>query len=558
MKCLSHHHWQILAKRKSIPTIRFCLLPPSETAKEQSYRIRIFPTGVVAEAHDQAGLFYAAVTFCQIVTLAADKELPCCEIEDWPDFPVRGVVLDISRDKVPTRATLARLIDQLANLKFNHVQLYVEHTFTYTKHAKIWNKADPLFIRDIRYLDEYCANRCMEFVPYQSSFGHMERWLSHPRYNHLAELPEGGAPLPWGGVQEQPTTLCPTDPETFEFLAGLYDEYLPNFTSRLFNVGCDEPFDLRGKGRSQKQIEKLGEGRVYLNYILNLHKMLAARDFRMAFWGDMIISHPKLLSKIPKDVLVLEWGYEANHPFDAHAKKLAAAGLPFYVCSGTSSWNSLGGRTDNMVANTTSAAESGMKHGAHGYIVCDWGDWGHWHPLVLSYPGFICAAGMCWNLERNRNAPWVAVADAYITEGLGQILFDLGEVYRLCGATHSNSTELFHILSKPITRAIAPGVTIETLQRACTRIEEIAASIPENDSILTQEVRHAARLMLTACHKGIAMLDGSITQPTTRFALQCEIDALILAHQHLWLLRNSQGGLSDSTKRFERIRDELK
>jgi len=32
------------------------------------------------------------------------EALPCLEIEDSPDFPVRGVMLDISRDKVPTTA----------------------------------------------------------------------------------------------------------------------------------------------------------------------------------------------------------------------------------------------------------------------------------------------------------------------------------------------------------------------------------------------------------------------------------------------------------------------
>ena len=558
MKSLGYPGWKVLVGRKQLPVIRFCILSSDEPVNEQSYSLRISSSGIVAEAHDSAGLFYAAVTLSQIIKLSGDGNvLPCCEIEDWPDFPVRGVVLDISRDKMPTRATLTRLIDQLANLKFNHVQLYIEHTFTYTKHAKIWNKADPLFIRDIRYLDEYCTNRSMEFVPYQSSFGHMERWLSHPRYKHLAELPQGGAPLPWGGIQEKPSTLCPTDPATLEFLAGLYDEYLPLFTTRLFNVGCDEPFDLRGKGRSQEQIEQIGEGRVYLNHLLNLHKMVGARGFSMAYWSDMILRHPEILPDVPKDALVLEWGYEADHPFDARAQKLAEFGLPFCVCPGTSSWNSLAGRTDNMLENLTSAAESGLKHGAIGYIVCDWGDWGHWHPLSLSYPGFVCAAGLSWNFEVNRNAPWSLVADTHLTEGLGQILFDLGKVYRLCGVTRSNGTELFHILSKPLTRAIEPKLKARTLLRVRTRINEIAASIPESDSVLTQELRHVIRLMLAACHKGIAMLDGSIKKPEVRLALQNEIDALALAHQHIWLLRNAKGGLSDSLKRFERIRDEL-
>ena len=37
-------------------------------------------------------------------------------------------MLDISRDKVPTMATLFHLIDRLAGWKINQLQLYIEHT----------------------------------------------------------------------------------------------------------------------------------------------------------------------------------------------------------------------------------------------------------------------------------------------------------------------------------------------------------------------------------------------------------------------------------------------
>lgn len=39
---------------------------------------------------------------------------------------IRGVMLDISRDKVPTLKTLFEIVDLLSLLKINHLQLYVE------------------------------------------------------------------------------------------------------------------------------------------------------------------------------------------------------------------------------------------------------------------------------------------------------------------------------------------------------------------------------------------------------------------------------------------------
>ena len=90
----------------------------------------------------------------------------------------------------------------------------------------------------------------------------MERWLKHPRYLPLAESPDG-AQTPWGFRWDGPFSLCPTDPAVLDFLAGLYAELLPNFTSGLFNVGCDETFDI-GQGRSRAEAERHGVTTVYI------------------------------------------------------------------------------------------------------------------------------------------------------------------------------------------------------------------------------------------------------------------------------------------------------
>ena len=75
----------------------------------------------------------------------------------------------------------------------------------------------------------------------------MERWLRHPEYLKYAECPDG-FDAPWGGHVE-PLGISPAAPECIDFIAGLYDELLPNFSSRFFNVGCDETYEL-GLGRS--------------------------------------------------------------------------------------------------------------------------------------------------------------------------------------------------------------------------------------------------------------------------------------------------------------------
>src|SRR5262249_6108843 len=99
----------------------------------QGYRLSVTSSGATIAGGDPAGVFYGACTLAQ---LADAGRIPCVEIEDHPDLLVRGVMLDISRDKVPTMATLRELVDRLASWKINQLQLYIEHTFAYPSHSE--------------------------------------------------------------------------------------------------------------------------------------------------------------------------------------------------------------------------------------------------------------------------------------------------------------------------------------------------------------------------------------------------------------------------------------
>ena len=104
----------------------------------------------------------------------------------------------------------------------------------------------------------------------------------------------------------------------------LFDELLPHFTSKQFNVGCDETFDL-GQGRSKEECERRGTERVYLDYLLQIHNEVAERGYTMQFWGDIIVQRPDLVPELPRDSIALEWGYEADHPFDGARRAVRRA-----------------------------------------------------------------------------------------------------------------------------------------------------------------------------------------------------------------------------------------
>ena len=184
------------------------------------------------------------------------------------------------------------------------------------------------------------------------------RWLIHPDYAQLAEV-SGSLKAPWR-LEESPFSLCPVDPGSLFFISSLYDELLPFFSSRLMNAGCDETFDL-GHGRSKAACSQHGTGQVYLNYLLSIYHDLKKRGFTMQFWGDIVLRYPDLIPQLPKDLIALDWGYEADYPFETQAAQFTTAEIPYYVCPGTSSWCSIAGRTEIALGNLTNAAQSELK-----------------------------------------------------------------------------------------------------------------------------------------------------------------------------------------------------
>src|SRR6185295_18746980 len=141
-----------------------------------------------------------------------------------------------------------------------------------------------------------------------------------------------------------------------------------------------------------------GTERVYLDFLREVHARVQRRGHRLQFWGDIIVKRPELIAELPRDAIALEWGYEADHPFTEHLELFRRAGLEFYVCPGTSSWNSIAGRSDNAILNLARAAQQGQAAGALGLLTTDWGDHGHLQPLPVSYLGLLLGAGFSWNV----------------------------------------------------------------------------------------------------------------------------------------------------------------
>jgi hypothetical protein len=564
----------------------------------EGYTLTIDCKGVRIEFREIGGMRAAMATFRQL-SRQYGRNLPCLKIHDWPDFARRGVMLDISRGRVPKLETLLKLAGRLADFKLNELQLYTEHTFAYRQHKSVWQSWGALTGDEIRQLDAHCQQLGIDLVPNQNSFGHLEHFLEQPQFKKLAEV---SGPYADDGREfvRRPSTLAPNHPGTLPFLRGLYDELLPNFSSQFINVGCDETWDL-GRGQSKMLCAEKCQGRVYLDFLKNIHREVSARGKTMMFWGDIILKYPKLIKELlsfvvppsggsgdsqqtppeggTPNVIALNWGYEADHPFDREASLFAKVKIPFYVCPGTSTWQTLIGRHDNALANLRAAASAGLKHDAIGYLITDWGDGGHPQPLAVSYLPYLAGASLSWCAKTFDETKLIPVLNRDVfkdpTGNAAKAAFALGLAHRKLKFTAPNETPLGTVIAAPppeqrelfcrnglkhYTQISGKNIraTLKEIEKQRARLQRALAAI-KTGGLLLRELDLAARMAAQSCQfmlwqQARAAGNNSETKRLARTGIR-ELRKLEKDFNAYWPSRNKATPLHCSAFLKWRIRD---
>ncbi len=419
-----------LWKVKATNTSPFCLriaaeegeLRPHEfpaDAPAGSYSLQLSPEGVCCTGVDLAGLHYGVETLCQLIRAnRSDSALPCLTIRDWPSLTWRCFQDDLTRGPSSTLATLEQQVDLGAELKMNLFTYYMEYQYAFEKHPNIGPPDGSLLPSELKALVQYAKTRHVDILGNQQSFGHFTGILKHPEY---------------AALRETSYLLCPTNEESYRLLDDLYSEECPLLPFPMFNVCCDETEGL-GTGPSKALADEIGVGGVYVRHIRRVHDLLKEKyDKRMMMWGDIILQHPDKLEQIPKDTVMLTWGYGPNASFEHQILPFKESGYEFFVCPGISNWSRILPDFAVTTTNIQNFVRDGVKHGALGMLNTAWEDDGEalqgykWH-------------GYAWGAECAWNASATSLED--FNRRVGGVLFGepgdhFGQAIALLSKTHS-------------------------------------------------------------------------------------------------------------------------
>jgi len=212
----------------------------------EGYAIRV-DRYVTVSAPEVVGAYWATRTLLQISEQSEDHQLPKGQLRDWPDYAMRGFMMDCGRKFIPM-SYMRDLVKMMAYYKMNTLQVHLNDNGFKQFFGHDWGRTYAAFRLEcdtypgLTARDGYYTKR--EFIDFQEE--------AASRFVEI--IPEIDAPAhtlafshykPEIGSQEYGMDhLDLFNPETYKFMDGLFKEYLegdkPVFRGPRVHIGTDE------------------------------------------------------------------------------------------------------------------------------------------------------------------------------------------------------------------------------------------------------------------------------------------------------------------------------
>lgn len=384
---------QAINEDREVNAIYF-ILSDKEVHSGEGYQLHVTPRTIKIIASTHVGQYYGIATLIDII-MHQGLRLNEMVIDDEPYFKHRGVMLDITRGRIPKLSYLKDIIDVLSHYKVNQLQMYMEHTFQFSFMSEASMGKDGLSPMEFMELDAYCNERHIELIPCIATFGHLYELLKSDSYKHLCEYEDlKNEPYSWMNRQMQHTIDC-MNPESLVLVRQMIKEITSCFRSKYLNICGDETYDM-GKGRNKERFAIIGGARLYVDFLNQILDTVIENDKIPMYWGDIILQYPEFIGEIRSDAIPLHWCYEKEVK-ESDFVVFEKTHLPYYACPSTAGWNHFMNDYNRAYSNIDKMIDSGMKYNATGVLVTDWGDFGQINHLSTSLPLLKYGAKKAWN-----------------------------------------------------------------------------------------------------------------------------------------------------------------
>ncbi|OWF38604.1 uncharacterized protein LOC110466050 [Mizuhopecten yessoensis] len=432
-----------------------------------SYKLIVSSTQLKVICGDLNALHSAISTIYQLFLLYFDEgrtTIPPILVDDWPDITYRGVLLDISMGRLSSMDVLKTTVEYLALLKINQIHLFCRFS---TQKTPKWQLV-------------YSKSALMEFE------------------NHCIAL----------GIQVIPILeVAPL--VQFEDIEELYDVF-----QDFLSCFPDSQFVSLGPRLSSFVLDT-EEGQLDITDCVKMLPLSQHHTIQLCGY-PLHELNTELVQQLPPNVVINEYGIQADYDFRRFCRPLSDLGINFSVCPGTASWNSFSGCPEAAVNNIYRAAKCAVNQGAIGMVTCNWSGKGHLTHQPFSWPGFLLGAGLGWNSSCHQDYLYSNLSELMnryvfrdVKSTVGHVIVELGraETYLIrCARGQSGNdcqrlpddqgSTLFQFLIGPDTVPLE-HITMDAIQRTMKHVKRCHAELENTDMKCTCNDLILAELQLT-------------------------------------------------------------
>ncbi|NLF93760.1 MAG: family 20 glycosylhydrolase [Oligosphaeraceae bacterium] len=281
----------------------------------EGYRLTVTAQGVSISGSDEPGLYYGGVTLLQLLLSGFQPRntiLPGCELEDYPDLPVRTVCLLHPWTFHNRQFKDVRSIDYLIDWVRKYVADNKQNVLVCDLSSLIQYKSQPEMngpqaiysLEDLSRLAQWCRDHFIELAPRWQLGSHSDWWLTiaHP------ELREKG----------DRTQADVTHPDHDRIVFNCLQEVIQATGAKYIGVGGDEWWHAPKK---DEQPDPLLRGQTRAQAFMAFHERLAEfcrrQGVRPIMHEDMLVrwhnGHrfevSEHLEQLPRDFIIAIWAY---------------------------------------------------------------------------------------------------------------------------------------------------------------------------------------------------------------------------------------------------------
>lgn len=327
----------------------------------EAYSISVTARKVQITSAYDAGIFYALQTMRQLIT-GIDKNcyIPEVDIDDYPAFAYRGVMMDFSHGGLLTEDEIKNQIDFLAKWKMNQYYFYNEVSIEMKGYSLI-NYNACYSQEQIKRIVAYGRDRHMDVIPFVNFYGHLHELLRLEKYASL-------------GIGQYGHDLDPRDPGVQSLLKDWIKQYADIFPSPFIHVGFDETWETERLTIADSSIKPK---ELYLKQLNFVTSTLKGYGKKVMFWTDITNNYPDIMSEsdFPRDLIPVIWEYsDSQGSFPKWLKPIQKEKMPFFVQSAVDNWGNVYLAGKYTFDNIDLCLKTSRDEKAIGYITSVWTD----------------------------------------------------------------------------------------------------------------------------------------------------------------------------------------